>query len=407
MHAKVVIGANYGDEGKGLVTDFLARRHNVDCVVRFNGGAQAGHTVCTPQHRHVFHHLGSATLVGVPTYLSRFFICNPYIFHKEWQQLRMLGAHPEVTVHPLALVTTPYDMLLNQLAEGLRGDARHGSVGLGIGETVERSERFEDLTAGTVLSKPRSYLYTLLTTRMHKWACTRGGELCAQYAAGPWSAQVLIEHPAVVAFESMLRSEEMVNDWLDWVDTFRDNVRPAEQPATTGLLLFEGAQGLGLDQNNQASFPHVTRSNTGVRNVVHLLHEFNKLSQSALTDIDVTYVTRTYLTRHGAGPLPGELPQAPRGVEDETNIPHRWQGSLRFAKHDLQALRTRIASDVVRMTYGAAFSVPIRYGLAVTCCDQYTAGPSLKEFAEATSLDVTLASYGPTYRDVRPGKQIE
>lgn len=131
----VVIGANYGDEGKGLVTDFLSNSETL--VVRFNGGAQAGHTVVTPEgQRHVFHHIGSGALRGAATLLSRFFIVNPFIFLKE---VKELGFEPTVSIDPRASVTTPYDMLLNQAVERKRGEERHGSCGLGINETVTRS----------------------------------------------------------------------------------------------------------------------------------------------------------------------------------------------------------------------------------------------------------------------------
>ena len=70
MKAYAVIGANYGDEGKGLITDYLCRQVENPLVIRFNGGAQAGHTVTTPEGiRHIFSHFGSGTLAGA-SYLS-------------------------------------------------------------------------------------------------------------------------------------------------------------------------------------------------------------------------------------------------------------------------------------------------------------------------------------------------
>ncbi len=97
-------------------------------VVRFNGGCQAGHTVVTPDGlRHVFSHFGAGTLAGVPTFLSQYFICNP-IFDPT-----------TLYAHPNCLVTTFADMIINQRLEEKRGKARHGSVGLGISETIERS----------------------------------------------------------------------------------------------------------------------------------------------------------------------------------------------------------------------------------------------------------------------------
>ena len=76
--ASVVIGANFGDEGKGLMTDFLSEPEGV--VVRFNGGAQAGHTVTEPGGtRHVFHHYGAGAFKGASTFLSRHFVSNPLL----------------------------------------------------------------------------------------------------------------------------------------------------------------------------------------------------------------------------------------------------------------------------------------------------------------------------------------
>jgi adenylosuccinate synthase len=140
MIARVVIGANFGDEGKGLVTDWLCSQ-GAGVVVRFNGGANAGHTVVTPDgERHVFSHFGSGTLCEVPTFLSQFFVCNPIQFFEERQKLITLGFHPQVFAHPDCLVTTFADMMINQAKEDKRGGKRHGSCGVGFHETQVRSQ---------------------------------------------------------------------------------------------------------------------------------------------------------------------------------------------------------------------------------------------------------------------------
>lgn len=91
MKARVVIGSSFGDCGKGLVTDYLCSQ-GAGIVVRFNGGANAGHTVVTPDgQRHVFSHFGSGTLLGVPTFLSSFFVCNPIQFAKELDRIAGTG----------------------------------------------------------------------------------------------------------------------------------------------------------------------------------------------------------------------------------------------------------------------------------------------------------------------------
>ena len=83
-HATVVIGANFGDEGKGLAVDSLVARDSDAAVIRFNGGAQAGHTVVAEDgRRHVFSHFGAGAFLGAATFLSRFFVVQPSIFAKK------------------------------------------------------------------------------------------------------------------------------------------------------------------------------------------------------------------------------------------------------------------------------------------------------------------------------------
>ena len=86
---KTVIGAGYGDEGKGLMTDYFCRHSDNPIVVCTNGGPQRGHTVVTPEKiSHIFHHFGSGTLYGVPTFLDEFYMVNPMTFVKEFDELK-------------------------------------------------------------------------------------------------------------------------------------------------------------------------------------------------------------------------------------------------------------------------------------------------------------------------------
>ena len=127
-----------------------------------------------------------------------------------------------------------------------------------------------------------------------------------------------------------------------------------------GNHVFEGAQGLLLDQD-YGVMPHVTRSNTGLRNVVDLAKRAN------ISDLQVVYATRLYLTRHGAGPVPNEIDYMPyRNIVDETNKPGPYQGSLRFAFLDTTLTANAIRHDVETYREDRVAS----YHVAVTCCDQ-------------------------------------
>src|SRR5688572_22373604 len=116
--AVILVGLGYGDEGKGAWTDYLARTEPVHTVVRFNGGAQAGHNVVLADGRHhTFAQFGSGTFVrGVNTHLSRFMLVNTIRMLKEADELRGLGvgdALARTSVDRRALVTTPFQVAAN------------------------------------------------------------------------------------------------------------------------------------------------------------------------------------------------------------------------------------------------------------------------------------------------------
>jgi adenylosuccinate synthase len=441
VKAYAVIGANYGDEGKGVITDYLCDRYDADLVVRFNGGAQAGHTVVTPSgDRHVFHHFGSGTFAGAATLLSHFFLVNPLLFVKEAELLRQRSSH--VLIDENALVTTPFDMVINQLLERSRGEKRHGSCGVGINETVDRSTTFplyvKDLTDVNKLQQD-------LETIRDVWWPLRKAQLGLSDVG-----QEIIENPMLVA------------DFLDATKRMLDLAIICKESSVidgSRLVIFEGAQGLLLDEENKEEFPHVTRSRTGLVNVMQLMED------TKIDELHPVYVTRAYLTRHGAGPLPHQLKKLPYpDVKDETNITHEFQGSLRFAypvidkivksikadllpfnDHDAKSRLIKIANDGRQALFdhkGIPFQamyqspkeiaslnlLPINIipELAVTCLDQvgddvsvihqerhaevYPNDPKkiklpkdgfVLEIARSLMIDKVYASYGPTRDTVR------
>lgn len=347
MKARAVIGANFGDEGKGLMVDYLCRTGG-EVVVRFNGGAQAGHTVVTPEGlRHVFGHFGSGTLYGVPTFLSQFFVVNPVMFMRERNELLKKGVTGEVFAHPDCLVTTFADMIINQRKEKKRGADAHGSCGVGVHETQARSSLGE-----------------LKITMADLWNHSpsvkdKVEQICGKYAQ--FRTGAVIDEPSMAAA------------FLRVCDEFAGLVSPAGMGQCKDPI-FEGAQGLLLDQGRKEFYPHVTHSSTGIKNVRTLC------AQAGINQIEAYYVSRTYLTRHGAGPLPGEDPEM--SFIDDTNIPHPWQGQIRFAPLDADALELRCHED-----FGSG-----DYKLAITHCDQ---------LAFTCPHDADFYSYGPSRADVR------
>lgn len=348
---KVVIGANFGDEGKGLTTEYLAVRNPNSIVVRFNGGAQAAHTVVLPNSQeHVFSHFGSATLDGIPTYLSRFFLVNPILYAKEKADLleKSNGALPFLYVDNNAIVTTPYDMMVNQIAEIVRGDERHGSCGYGISETVVRSGhnkykiQVSDLRDVDKLRRRLIEIRDVYTpNRLQELGCLH----IPENYVGPLSNDGIID-AFIADCEDFMESVHMVDvDILDQFDS----------------IIMEGAQGLLLDQNREEYSPHITHSNTGMDNVSEILQDV-----SFKYDLEVVYITRCYMTRHGAGPFPNETEHKPYSkIYDPTNVPNMWQGTLRFGILDLDFLYRNIMDDVAKNIFADT-----AYSLMITCLDQ-------------------------------------
>ena len=343
MHAHAVIGAGYGDEGKGAATDRLAATLGPRAlVVRHNGGAQAGHTVIAPDgRRHVFGHIGSGSFAGVPSYLSEYFVASPILCLRELAALASLGVQPQLYVDAGCAVTTPYDMLLNQAVEAARGAGRHGSCGVGFGETIERHGHAGFALTIADLRKPVRLRERLEAIR-RDWLPAR-------------AAALGLDRLPAVAYDNAL-SVRFVDDCA----RFLAAIEVCDAGVLRGRpLIFEGAQGLGLDMDRGA-FPHVTRSHTGIRNAVTLTRA------AGLDALQVQYATRAYATRHGAGPLAHELPAAPAAaVRDATNRPNDWQGRLRFGWLDLDRLATDIRTDLAD-----AGALAVTAELIVSCLDQ-------------------------------------
>lgn len=392
--ATAVIGAAWGDEGKGLLTDALSDPSTV--VVRHNSGAQAGHTVQTDDgRRHVFHHFGSGTLQGAMTYLSQFFVCNPIAFGYEKIVLKdMTDAAPRVYVHPDSLVTTPWDMMINQMVEEARGSARHGSCGMGFNETIQRSRHPElALTVRDIADlASRDFCDYLVRIR-------------DDYVPDRLKALGVSVSPA---WSTRLASPGTFSMFIDACANFLDMVGIArgmndEIFARSRSFVFEGAQGLLLDAARGA-FPYVTNSRTGLTNIVSLAHEIG------LEALQVIHVTRAYATRHGAGPFPREC--AGLKYDDKTNVPNEWQGTLRFGDLDIDLLAESIMRDYAAQNLSW---LRIEQRLAVTCLDQVgqaisfwdngirkTTGHAefMERLQERFGLSTLITSYGPTRSSV-------
>ena len=165
--------------------------------------------------------------------------------------------------------------------------------------------------------------------------------------------------------------------------------------------MFEGAQGLGLDQE-LGHFPHVTRSRTGLPNISVLMNRSGLKDKAPLWAI---YVTRTYATRHGAGPLSDEDKwDSSLVLIDNTNQTNEWQGEFRYAPINFSERSDWIQQDLQRIPT----EVAVEPSLAITHMDQVPEFPmemeielrKIDRFEAGFGLPIEMVSYGPTAEDI-------
>lgn len=317
MKTSIVLGLQYGDEGKGLITSFLSKPN--DLVVRFNGGHQAGHTVVKNGHRHIFSSFGAGTMNGAHTYLSEYCTFYPKSFYNEQESLIKNGFVPTYFIHPMAMITTPFDIDFNRETEGVN---KHGSVGMGFGATIARNEN-------TPLK-----LYAIdLTYR-----------------------EILVHKlRAIGDYYKSENVEKQIGVFLQYVDMIKLNICTLQEIADNYQhIIFEGAQGIMLDMDF-GFFPNVTRSNTTSKNAMQIIKD-NRLPQPS-----IYYAMRSYLTRHGNGFMPNETTDLM--FDDKTNLSHKYQGNFRQGYHSLEQLYYAIKCD-------STFSGKENKNLAIICLDQ-------------------------------------
>ena len=135
-------GSNYGDEGKGLATDYFALKSDSVLVARHNGGAQSGHTVETENKRFVFHQLSSGSFRGADTYWAETYFPDMFKLSDEVNSFYDLsGFRPKIFASPLACITTIDDVLINMLLESSRGENRGSQFALHRGG-ISINERY-------------------------------------------------------------------------------------------------------------------------------------------------------------------------------------------------------------------------------------------------------------------------
>jgi len=278
----VVIGTQWGDEGKGKIVDWLAE--SAFGVVRFQGGHNAGHTLWIKGHKTILRLIPSGIMhPKVTCYIGNGVVLSPQALLKEIEELEQAGlsVRDRLKIAPSCPLILAYHVALDQAREAKRGDAKIGTTGRGIGPA------YEDKVARRALRVQDLYDPVLFRAKLEEVLDLHNHTLTTYLGAAPVSVQEV--------FDEAMSMAPLLEPMVD------DVSRLLNQAQKDGHnLLFEGAQGALLDVDH-GTYPFVTSSNciagaaaagagVGPQSLHHVLG-----------------ITKAYTTRVGSGPFPTEL----------------------------------------------------------------------------------------------------
>ncbi len=279
MSSIIVVGAQWGDEGKGKITDILAK--SADFVVRSQGGNNAGHTILIDSRELRFHLIPSGILhPNTQCLIAGGVVIDPGSFLGEVEQLKEEGIDFEgrLWISNYAHIVFPYHKLLDKLQEKQKGSQSIGTTGKGIGPCyADRSNRIGIRLAE--LMRP-----DILKQRLQTTLFAKNQELQIIFQQEPLLLDALLDECHQLA-KQLKRFVAPVEEWI------------AEALKAGKKILFEGAQGTLLD-NNFGSYPYVTSSSTIAAGVA---------AGAGIGPTKINHVlgvVKTYTTRVGEGPLP-------------------------------------------------------------------------------------------------------
>lgn len=372
----VIIGTQWGDEGKGKVVDWLTER--AEGVVRFQGGHNAGHTLVIGGRKQVLRLIPSGMLrPGVRCYIGNGVVLSPQALLQEIDELEAAGvdAASRLRVSNACTLILPYHVALDRAREAKRGDAKIGTTGRGIGPAYEDKVARRALRAADLLAPERFRARVAEVLDLHNFV------LKHYLGAEPLDATQVADEALALA----PRLAPMLTDVPDEL---------AAAMAGGQSLLFEGAQGALLDVDH-GTYPYVTSSNC----VAGAAAAGAGVAPSSLHY--VLGIVKAYTTRVGSGPFPTELhddvgrhlAQVGKEFGSVTGRPRRcgW--------FDAPALKRSIALNGIGGL--AVMKLDVLDGLdTVRLCTAYRRGTALLSMLPAGAD--ALAECEPVYEDL-PG----
>ncbi len=275
MAGVAIIGLQWGDEGKGKITDYYAGK--VDCVVRYQGGNNAGHTVIVKGKEYKFHLMPSGVIQGKKVIIGNGVVVDPSVLIEEIESVEKNGINVDLMISERAHVIMPYHRLLDGAGEKALGNKKIGTTGRGIGPC------YTDKIARTGI---------------------RMGELVNENMFKERVAEIMkVKKPVFDAYGIEIDEDKMIDEYASYGKKLAPYVGNVSYYLNSIIdekdVLFEGAQGVLLDIDH-GTYPYVTSSNPSAGGI------FSGTGVPPKKIEKIIGVLKAYTTRVGMGPMPTE-----------------------------------------------------------------------------------------------------
>lgn len=280
MPGIIVVGAQFGDEGKGKITDFLAK--NADIVARYQGGNNAGHTVCAKETTLKLNHIPSGVLYEKEIMIGAGCLVDPRTLIKEIELIKKAGLRLRLTIDPRCHIIMPYHNLLDEAMESGENVEKIGTTKKGIGpayadKALRQGIRFEDILNMEILEKKLGNVFEKKKQALEK----------------------------VFGMKVTFTAQEIAKEYFSLGEKLAGYAGDVSLEVCNAVkkkktVLFESAQGTFLD-NDFGTYPYVTSSHplTGGA-AIGIGMPINNISRAI-------GVVKAYTSRVGEGPFPTEL----------------------------------------------------------------------------------------------------
>lgn len=344
----ILCGMQFGDEGKGTFVDYLAHKKNISCIVKYNGGSQASHTVITPEGiLHKFSQLGSGMFLdGSHTYLTENMVINldnlivEMRVFSEKTKIPFSELKDRIHIHEDCFVVTPYHKLANKLREFSMGNNRRGTVGTGVSEVryflsensslgLRVKDIFNHYSANPIYGKIEAlqkYVFDFY---------------CENYETIWKNVPDNMRNSLFEEIETLLDKNSFFNISLHYLFDFKYAEKDINLKRCIysnyeirlnkhDNIIFEGSQGALIDVIYGIK-PNTTLLDTTNQFALSLCHPTDNTSKVG--------IVKAFSSRHGFGVFPTEDTEVSQKISDENQESTFWNGHIRFGWFDCVLLK--------------------------------------------------------------------